>query len=360
MKLTRKIITAGILNLLLASISMAQAKPLKKVILPNEKPEASVVFPDWAAPAFNFSIGPIIGARLGQTEENGVRYRTMTSEFGAGARIRGIPLLPGNPGVSAEPYIILTWGNRTAKAEGTALNQTETSGFQRSWLGAVGYVYYQFFRYTLDLGLGKIAYDKDFFIDLEAKRISNDFGILILPFLSAHYTWTSLAVREVHESKPNIEEIDQWLHGRAAFSLFDFNLDVGPGVSVTQYSGRSAPNAPFAKIATAQSTYLKALTAMHVIWKLGAHGSAKYILAGSREDAVTHTIDQLPNEGIAQNKTLAPLPEGSLEASAFAGFTNLFGGIGFGWQYYYLQEKAASNRQIRRNQGFAVSYETEF
>ncbi len=350
-------------SLTLCCSLLAFGQSAKKVLKPLEKPledaASNLLFPDWSPDAFDWGVGPIAGVRARSTESNGVRSDVLSSEFGLGARVQGIPLAPGNPGATVQPYASYTWGNRSEKLKEAELSDTQSSGFQRSWYGALGRVYYRFFRYSLDLGLGQINHDKDYFIDVKARRITNDFAVLILPFFSAHYTLTALTVTLSTETKPSIDELDHWLHGRVAFSLFDSSLDFGPGMTSTQYSGRASTDAPFTKIASINTQYVKALASMHIFWKLGASGSARYIYSGQTKDGLDDTIEQLPNEGLAQRKSLANLPDGSLEASAFFGIKNLFGGLGLGWQYYYLEENN-SPKQISRNQGVALVYEGGF
>lgn len=353
--------SVGSLVLGLSALSFGQTA--KKVVKPVEKPledaAMGVLFPDWNPEGFDWGVGPIAGVRARQTDFNGVRSDVISSEFGLGARIQGIPIVPGNPGMTVQPYASYTWGNRTEKLKEAELSDTESSGFQRAWYGVVGRFYYKFFRYSLDLGAGQINHDKDYFIDVKSQRITNDVAVLVLPFFSAHYTLTHLTVTLSGESKPSIAELDHWLHGRVAFSLFDSSLDFGPGMTSTQYSGRASADAPFAEIASVNTQYVKALAAMHIFWKLGASGSAKYIVSGENKAGLNDTIEQLPHEGLAQRKSLANLPDGSLEAAAFFGIKNLFGGIGVGWQYYYLEEKT-SPKQISRNQGVALVYEGGF
>lgn len=321
----------------------------------------SSVFPDWPADTFDWTIGPILGARARNTEYAGVKYETLSSEIGLGARIKGIPVIPGNPGLTLEPYANYTWGSRSVKAKNAAIDETENSGFQRHWYGLLGRFYYKYFRYSLDVGQGQINHDDKLFVDLKANRFQNDFGLLILPFLSTHYTLTSFTLKEDDESKPSIDERDQWLHARIAFSLFRSSLDFGPGRSSTDYSGRSDAASPMQKIATVHSDYLKALIAMNPFWKLGLSGHAKYILSAKDVSGLNNTIDQLPNENLAENKSLANLPKGSLEASLFFGLRQLFAGFGVGWQLYYLElNHDGEAKQISRDQGIVVTYDAGF
>jgi len=337
---------------------MAWSQTAQKAVQPKEAPPSFSLFPDWPPEAFDFEIGPILGVRTQQTKTNDVLTDVFSSEIGLGARVQGIPLVPGNPGLTVQPYAHYTWGNRTEKVKEAALDQTESSGFQRSWYGVLGRFYYQSFRYSLDLGQGQILHDEDIFSDLTSRRIMNDFAVLILPFFSAHYTLTSLTVTLKSESKPSIEELDHWLHGRVAFSLFSASLDFGPGMTVTQYSARIPAEAPFAKFAELETSYLKALASMHIFWRLGLSASAKYIVQGEKKDGLNLAIEQLPNESLAQRKSFTNLPDGSLEATAFFGLKNLISGFGIGWQYYYL-EAAGSPKQISRNQSVGIVYEGE-
>lgn len=323
-------------------------------------PSSSVLFPDWNPDAFDFRIGPVVGFRYRQTEINGVEYETASSEIGLGARVLGIPLYPGNPGLTIEPYATYTWGSRNQKAKAENLDETESSGFQRHWYGGLLSLYLKPFRYSVDFGKGAIRHDKDDeFVDYDAQRLAHDFGLKILPFLSAHYTLTTYELTQEDDSQPSIEEIDHWIHGRIAFSPFAFRLDVGPGHSRTTYRTHLTADSGLTKLGTADMDYLKALASMHIFWKLGANASAKYILASDEVDGALDGIDQLPNENLNQRRTLASLPEGSLEVSAFFGLQDLFAGFGVGWQYYYLELKGDDeNSQVSRDHGLAISYQS--
>ena len=238
-----------------------------------------------------------------------------------------------------------------------SIDKTDSSGFQRNWYGILARFYYQSFRYTLDIGQGLINYDDKLFSDLKSTRIMNDFGLLILSHLSTHYTLTSFTVTEGDDSDPSIEELDHWLHERVAFALFSASFDIGPGYTRTKYSGRADAISPFKKIATIDTTYLKALASFNLIWRLGLSGSAKYIFSADEVGGLKNTIDQLPNESLAENSSLANLPKGSFEASVFFGIRRLLGGLGFGWQLYYLEiNNADKARQISRDQGLVVTY----
>lgn len=315
-------------------------------------------FPPWPTDKFEFSLGPIIGARARQTEYAGARYDTLSSEIGLGARVRGIPLIPSNPGLSLEPYASYTWGNRTQKLKTAELSETDSSGFQRFWYGMLARIYYKSFRYSLDLGRGKLLYDDAQFVDIQSTRIINDFGLLILPFLSSHYTLTLFSVKEGQTNHESIKELDQWLHARMAFVPMSFSLDLGPGQTQIQYSGQLQPLGPWQNLGTVSTSYLKAITSFNIIWKLGASGSAKYILSANKLDAPDLEISQLPNESLSENNSLSILPKGSLEASAFLGIHNLVGGFGIGWQLYYLELNiGANNKHISRDQGLVLSFE---
>lgn len=328
----------------------------------DEPTEArSGLLPDWAPDAFDWSLGPILGARARKTEYDGVKYDTVLSEIGLGTRIQGIPLIPGNPGLTLEPYGTYTWGNRTQKAKGEDIKETDSSGFQRHWYGVVGKLYYKFFRYSLDIGRGKINFDDKDYTDLTANRLSNDFGFQIIPHFSAHYTLTSYQLREDSRSRPAIDEIDHWLHARMSFNLFKTSFDFGPGHTRTEYAGLNLTTQNYEKLATVNSDYLKALASMHIFWKLGLSGYAKYILSATDANGLNDAIDQLPNESLAENRSLAFLPKDSLEASLFVGLRDVVAGFGFGWQIYYLElQQDAENKQISRDSGLVLSYDAGF
>lgn len=323
--------------------------------------EPSPFLPAWSPDAFDLKLGPILGVRARSTNYGEKKYDTVSSEIGLGARLRGIGLAPGNPGITVEPYGSYTWGNRTEKVKGAALNETESSGFQRYWYGFLARFYYNFLRYSLDYGQGKINYDKRDFVDLEADRWENDFAILILPFFSAHYTLTFYELNESIFPRPSIEEEDHWFHLRMAFSLFDLWLDFGPGFTKREYSGLQDGSGEFGKIASIDESYMKALAAFNLIWRLGASGSIKYIYAADSVEGLNDTIAQLPNETLSKNQSLANLPKGSIEGSAFFGVRQLLAGFGVGWQLHYLElNHDGADKQISRDQGLVVTYDSGF
>ncbi len=332
---------------------------------PREKggePEAktSPFLPSWSPEQFNLGLGPIIGVRTRSAGRGDTEYDSISSEIGLGARIRGIPLVPSNPGITVEPYGSYTWGNRTEKLKSASLDQSETSGFQRYWYGFLSRFYFNYLRYSLDIGTGNLNFDDKEFTDLKGQRYMNDFAILLVPYLSAHYTLTFFNLMESDKSKPTIEERDQWFHLRMAFSLFDFWLDLGPGFTTTKYSESSDGGLSLERAEIDQS-YLKALTAFNIIWKLGASGSIKYVYDADKIQDIRGDIDQLPNETLSENKNLTSLPEGSLEASAFFGIRGLMAGFGVGWQLYYLElDRDGPEKEISRDQGLVVTYDGGF
>lgn len=322
---------------------------------------SAVFLPDWKTDSFDWTLGPILGVRARQTEYGDVKYDSVLSEAGLGARIQGIPLIPGNPGITIEPYASYTWGNRTQKVKGAAIDETDSSGFQRHWYGAVGRLYYQAFRYSLDIGRGRINFDDKQYTDLKASRFQNDFGLMILPHLSGHYTITSYQVREGDHSTPAIDDFDHWLHAKLSFDLFRSTLDFGPGKQQTEYAGLNAATGRYEDLGDVDSEYLKAIAGMQIFWKLGLSAYAKYILESDEASGLNDTIEQLPNETLAESRTLAFLPKDSLEASVFFGLKDVLAGFGFGWQLYYLELKQSDeSKQISRDSGFVLTYDAGF
>lgn len=327
----------------------------------DEPTNSSGVFPDWAPDAFDWSLGPVIGVRARATEYDGVKYDSVLSEAGLGARVQGIPIIPGNPGLTLEPYGTYTFGNRTQKEDGADYKDTDSSGFQRFWYGINGKLMWKFFRYSLDIGRGKINFDDKEYQDLTANRISNDFGFMIIPHFSAHYTLTSYQLREDRQSRPAIDEIDHWVHARMSFQTFSTQVDVGPGHTRSEFASINLLNGNYEKYATTNTDYLKALASMHIFWKLGLSGYAKYIINATDNRGANDFVDQLPNENLAESKSIAFLPEDSFEGSLFFGLKNLIGGFGFGWQIYYLELAQADERkQISRDSGLVLSYDAGF
>ena len=103
------------------------------------------------------------------------------------------------------------------------------------------------------------------------------------------------------------------------------------------------------------------VASLHLVWKLGAKGSVRYITAADKSVGLETGIDQLPSQSLTEYRSLAILPEGSLESSLFFGLQDLFAGFGLGWQIYYLElNNEGNDKQILRDQGLVVSYDTGF
>ena len=352
------LLTASLLGL--STPTLAQKNPLgERQQKRAAQASASSWFPDWSPDSFDVLIAPILGGRARSTEIQGVEVDTLSAEAGLGGKIRGIPLVPGNPGLTVEPYMTYTWGSRSEKQSSESLDETESSGFTRAWYGGLARFYYRPFRYSLDIGRGKVDYDK-YFTDVNAQRIVNDFGLMLLPFLSAHYTLTNYTAYEDQISDPSLEETDSWLHARVFFSLFSTQVDIGPGVSEVSTYARDQNTLLWQKLGSGRTSYLKGLASMHIFWRLGASASLKYILDAEQSASQGLLYDQLPDQNLTDTTGINTLPKGSLEASVFVGFRRLLGGFGFGWQYYYLQLKYDNDQEssrIYRDQGFLVTYD---
>ena len=86
--LTRLALVTGIILTL-----PLHAETRKKVPASEESEEAPAddkgsLFPDWTADRFDWKVGPILGVRARNTEYGGVKYETLSSEIGLGARVR--------------------------------------------------------------------------------------------------------------------------------------------------------------------------------------------------------------------------------------------------------------------------------
>lgn len=342
--------------LILTSCALSTAAPIN--ILQAQESYSELLFPDWPGERFKLEIFPLMGFRSRVSHIAEQRVDTVSSEFGLGTRLRGLPIWGSNPGIRMQPYGLYTWGHRSERQDGPLAKYSESSAYNRQWLGLQTRYYHSAFRYTLDVSQGGIFYDRAF-SDVKGFQIGHDFGLLILPWLSSHYTVRDITIFESKKSEPTIQEWDHWLHVRWFWSFLDFYIDAGPGLShLTLHE--LGPDGDRRKLGSGQTSYFRSLASMHFFWKLGAHASIKYILAAAEEVADGVVYDQLPNQTLNEPTLLNTLPAGSQESIFFVGLRDLFAGFGLGWQYRILVLNYQDDRQREeyRDQGWVLAYET--
>ncbi len=315
----------------------------------------SVFFPNWPAPGFGVGLRPVLGYSLTKINLAGSALALSEFEIGGEVGLHGIPLKSGNPGLYIAPKIGYAFGAIDARTpQITLISET----YNRAWIGNEFIFSLNWFKYSLGLGYAKI-FPKGLIKTIQSYQIQQDFGILILPYLSQHLTLTQ--GRTFGENTDNWSEIpfDIWLHTRFFTSVLDFSFDIGPGVTTTKERKINSNNK--FDISETSVTYLKALTSFHVFWKLGMSGGMRYGLQDSGQKIES---DVLFNRTPLNDLNSAPegtFKKDHLQANLFVGLSNVYAGLGIGWIYTYslthALELSGEKRHKDSRQGFGINYE---
>lgn len=323
-----------------------------------KKEAESMLFPNWGTPSFDWYIDPIIGLSYTKyTNEQG-SFDTVASEAGLALGLKGVPLIPSNPGLYISPGAGRAWGSVDTKDPS---NKTTSVKYTRTFgnLSLVVPVYW--YRHTLRLTRGVKEYSVDSIDRWQSFSVMNDFAVLILPVLSGHLTHTYLKAFREDFDKQNLLENDYWVHARFSTSVLKFFIDAGPGFTVSKEYLVEPGN--HQEVADGQVDYFKLLTGLHLFWKFGMTGQAKYIYKSTDNNLGQYATELLPEESLNQPREQT-MPEDSLNASLFFGARQILGGFGFGYQYYLqilnMNEKDGKKKETTRDQGFTITFDVGF
>ena len=330
---------------------------------PGPTPTPSALFPSWTRPGFDWTLGPILGFSFTATTtpETGT-VRTTTLEGGLQAGLTDIPLAPGNPGFGLGAHTAQSWGViNTVKAKDSDV-KAEKLSYKRTVGGIDTSVYYRFLRNELGVTRGRIQYYLDEVPPVQSTRIRDDVGLLVLSWLSTHYTYTNLRAHAARYDQVLLAQHDHWVHARFFTSIAQIRFDVGPGFTqATEYTLNEEGYSREA--AQGRTDYIQALTGLHLFWKLGASGQAKYIYNSTEEKLGTLAGVRLPEQELGQRSNVA-LPEDSVTASFFFGLTDLAYGIGVGWRYNLeilnLGRHEGRERITTKDHGLGLTYSATF
>lgn len=344
-----------------ANRKVRQSKESGTTTTENEPSRESHLFPDWPAASFDWFFGPVVAFRYQSiSADNASKVTSTTFEGGLGAGLVGIPVVKGNPG-----WVL---GTDAGMAYGYAYNvvtaaeqpvQKFGTHFTRQWVGVGSTVYVRYFRYHLDVRSAKLTPKEDPDGVIHSQKIGNDFGILILPWLSEHYSVNYLRAYTDSYSHKFIEDYDHWLHTRMAFDFMSFLVDVGPGFTQTT---EFAP-ATGSELAKGRTDYLLLKTGINPFWKLVADGQAKYVYNASEERLGTYGATRLPEDDLNEAPTLA-MPEDSFLGSFFFGVKDIAYGIGAGWrtniQVLNVNRHDGAQKKTTKTQGLGLYAEARF
>ena len=328
---------------------------------------ASMFFPDWSPPAFDWFIMPIIGFQYQENDSEIGRVHSTTFEGGLGAGLLGIPIVPGNPGLFFAPSASASLGNITSVTtlKGQTDEKSSSQKYQRITGGVDLYGYVRFYRHVLGVSRGRKVFDDEEKTAIQSLTVKNDFGFLVLPWFSSHYTHRYLKAFGHQFSEPFFIENDNWLHGRLFTDILSFYIDAGPGftlideyVMVLDQAGVEPPRNE--KTGKGRTDYVLGVSGLHLFWKLGMSARAKYVFKATEEELGSYANTRLPEDSLNTPNHIA-MPEDSLSASVFLGASPLFFGVGLGWQYNLqilnYSEKNGKKRDTTSSQGLGASFE---
>ena len=329
-------------------------KSAKKAKLRDPEPEArpAWLLPSWGTPSLSMQLMPLFSYQAARSkQDDSTSVTTQTTELGLILGLRGVPLIPGNPG--------LTIGPRAGHAIGAVRVGDESSQYRRTWGDLQTTLYWHWYRHTLTLGYGEKSSEGG--AKLRSALLGNDFGVLFIDWLSGHLTHTLARGTLASFANPLLETQDYWLHATMTFTILDFFLDWGPGL-LLETENPSAINTVGTDQRRTQTDYFRADFSLRLFWKLGAFGSARYSLAGRDPAAGLYPALRLPEES-PQDRSLRAMPSDSLRTRLFVGFVNLWGGLGIG-QYWNQTLDNATRRggapHRETESGIGINYQTQF
>ncbi len=321
--------------------------------------ESQLFFPDWQALSFDWGVQPVVGVLYRHDErqiESSAGRDTSTSrdlvltEAGLEGYIGGVPLWPGNPGLytGVNGGVVLGWANWDQSASGQAGgDDRDQQSYTRRWINVPLILNFRWYRHTLTLGTGVRDYSPDLsfgFRTTSSRSVVNDFSVLVMTMLSAHYTHTWLELLQDVMGSRLLAQQDHWLHFRFALAVLNLRADAGPGISfVDEYDPATGE-----LLRSGRTDYVLADARSNPIWKILFRARAKYILGASDRTLGGQAGGLLPDQGLFDQPEIAMGPS-SYYMSLFAGVPNLFAGFGFGWQYI-VQVLVSENAQGLRDE----------
>lgn len=316
--------------------------------------------PDWPVTGFDWYVSPIAAFKYQATSTDGADpTKTTTFEGGLGAGVQGIPVVPGNPGFTVAPDAGLAYGYNYSVVDSEGGDEKSSTHYRRQWLGLASTLYVKFFRYRLDVRNARLTVSEDSSKLVKSQFLGNDFGVLVLPWLSQHYTLDYLrAYGESYQDK-FLEDYDHWFHTRMFFDFWSVMTDFGPGVTHTsEFDPESG-----GRLAHGRTDYLLFKGHMNPVWKVVLDTQAKYVFNATEKNLGNYAAMRLPEDDLNEPDTLA-MPEDSFMGSLFLGVKDIAYGIGAGWrtniQVLNVQRRGDAPKQTTKTQGLGLYAEVRF
>lgn len=342
--------------------AQTESAPLEPMA-PPAKEQKSYFFPDWPAPKLDFSVSPVLGVQF--THENkralDITTSTQTLELGVQGGLYGVPLVQGNPGLYIEPFAGYVYGmvNRSSSVTSTSEEAKENAkaltgngSYNRFFGGASAPIYYNALRQTFKLAAGTVA--SDFVEEQNSLQFKSDTALLVVPFVSTHYTYSASNLYGATYDKRTYTEHDNWLHARIFTTFLDAYFDFGPGYT----QSRMWSATPGIAHADVNFTYLRGRTGMEFFSWLVGDAEVKYIIMSDKLPAAEVVRARFPTESLnVPSSPLSP-PVDSVLVTAFLGVPNVFGGVGIGWRYdlqiYSFSEKNGASKEVKSDSSIGI------
>ena len=315
-----------------------------------------VWLPDWPTPPFGWSVSPVAAFKYGLEESPlGGRMQVSTAEGGVSGSINYIPIVTGQPGWWVSPFA----GTGFGYVKVTGDDVSDLYHYQRSWIGFQNRVMFGPLKYDLAITRGRLDYPEKRDWLTQDFGIGNDFGVLLLDWLSAHYTLNYHRSFHNQFDLPFLSEYDNWVHARSKFKVMDLVVDIGPGLTLSKAWEPDSEDL----ITEGITRYVKSTVDFDLWWGLGGTGMAKYAFDSSQSRLGKYDRRRLPMEELNQSPTVT-MPEDSFQGSLFLGFKEIIFGIGFGWRYnievYSFGGRHDRERETTTDQGFGFYKEVRF
>lgn len=317
--------------------------------------------PNWAVTPFDWYVNPIVAFKYQSVSTDGQDpSKTTTVEGGLGAGLQGVPVVPGNPGLTVAPDAGMAYGYNYSIVDTKDDGEKKvTTHYRRQWLGLGSTLYVRFFRYRLDIRNARLAEAENSDNVINSQSIGNDFGVLVLPWLSQHYTLDYMRGYKKSYSKKFIEDYNHWFHTRMFFEFMSFMTDFGPGFTQTaEFDPESGT-----RLAKGRTDYLLFKAGLNPVWKVVVDGQAKYAFNATEEDLGNYATTRMPEDDLNEPDTLA-MPEDSFLGSMFFGVKDIAYGVGAGWrtniQVLNVQRRGGAPKKTTKTQGLGLYAEVRF
>ena len=330
----------------------------RKKTLYQKAKEAAInnLFPAWPVPDFDWGIDPVAGFEARSFNSEGITNEVVKTELGIYGNLKNVPFDPNNPGVLGHFGLGGTFGAQATGSTTVDGNEADLEGltYKRFW-GSAGLSFlYNHFKNTLTIRRGLLEPSNEN-PSLSLYGVTNDFGVLIYSWISGHYTLNYDSFYKSNQEEAFLTEVDHWLHTRIFTSMLKAYFNFGPGFTDSEQNNSGDKVKQF-------TTYILTNAGFTPFWKLAAKARAKYVLQSSGE-VIESDGSQLPDQAL--NEPLdSGIPADSMIATGFAGFENIWGGFGFGYQVNLtilnVNEKDGRKKSITRQQGLTLAYTAHY